>query len=141
MSHNEAETRYYLIDPVLRDKGYDDASKLKLETPAPVEAIGYKGRRRSGGGRTDYLLCVQAGNSPKPLPVGVLEAKKEAADPLKGMHQAKGYSECSRFSVQYVFATNGRQYGEFDKTSGLQAGPHPFKGVINPLKLQMLMIF
>jgi type I restriction enzyme R subunit len=127
MSHNEAETRYYLIDPVLREKGYDDATKLKLETPAPVEAIGHKGRRRAGGGRTDYLLCVQTANSPKPLPVGVLEAKKEDADPLKGMQQAKGYAECSRFHVQYIFATNGHQYGEFDKTTGMQCGPHPFK--------------
>lgn len=127
MSYNEAETRYFLIDPVLKEKGYDDHSKLKLETPAPVEAIGHKGRRRAGGGRTDYLLCVQVGDMPKPLPVGVLEAKKESEDPLKGMQQAKGYSECSRFSVQYVFATNGHLYGEFDKTSGLQAGPHSFK--------------
>lgn len=127
MSYNEAETRYYLIDPVLRDKGYNDHSKLKLETPAPVEAIGHKGRRRVGGGRTDYLLCVQEGDMPKPLPVGVLEAKKELEDPLKGMQQAKGYSECSRFSVQYVFATNGHLYGEFDKTSGLQTGPHSLK--------------
>lgn len=127
MSYNEAETRYYLIDPILRDKGYNDRSKLKLETPAPVEAIGHKGRRRPGGGRTDYLLCVQAGHNPKPLPVGVLEAKKELEDPLKGMQQAKGYSECNRFSVQYVFATNGHLYGEFDKTSGLQTGPHSLK--------------
>ena len=127
MSYNEAETRYYLIDPVLRDKGYDNYSKLKLETPAPVEAIGHKGRRRAGGGRTDYLLCVQAGDMLKPLPVGVLEAKKELEDPLKGMQQAKGYSECNRFSVQYVFATNGHLYGEYDKTSGLQTGPHKLK--------------
>jgi len=127
MSYNEAETRYYLIDPILRDKGYNDRSKLKLETPAPVEAIGYKGRRRAGGGRTDYLLCVQAGDMPKPLPVGVLEAKKEGEDPLKGMQQAKGYSECNRFSVQYVFASNGHLYGEYDKTSGLQTGPHNLK--------------
>jgi type I restriction enzyme R subunit len=127
MSYNEQETRYFLIDPVLREKGYDDHSKLKLETPAPVEAIGHKGRRRAGGGRTDYLLCVQVGDMPKPLPVGVLEAKKESEDPLKGMQQAKGYSECSRFSVQYVFASNGHLYGEYDKTSGLQAGPHSLK--------------
>jgi type I restriction enzyme R subunit len=127
MSYNEQETRYYLIDPVLREKGYDDHSKLKLETPAPVEAIGHKGRRRAGGGRTDYLLCVKAGDMPKPLPVGVLEAKKQSEDPLKGMQQAKGYSECSRFSVQYVFATNGCLYGEYDKTSGLQTGPHSLK--------------
>ncbi|MFA5016785.1 MAG: hypothetical protein WC504_04510 [Methylobacter sp.] len=38
MSYNEQETRYYLIDPVLREKGYDDHSKLKLETPAPAAA-------------------------------------------------------------------------------------------------------
>jgi len=127
MSYNEQETRYYLIDPVLREKGYDDHSKLKLETPAPVEAIGHKGRRRAGVGRTDYLLCVQVGGMPKPLPVGVLEAKKASEDPLKGMQQAKAYSECSRFSVQYVFATNGRLYGEYDKTSGLQTGPHSLR--------------
>lgn len=127
MNYNEAETRFYLIDPVLRDKGYDDHSKLKLETPAPVEAIGHKGRRRKGSGRTDYLLCVQADSMPKPLPVGVLEAKKESEDPLAGMQQAKGYSECHRFSVQYVFSTNGHMYAEYDKTTKLQTGPLSFK--------------
>ncbi len=40
MTYNEAETRYYLIDPVLREKGYDDHQWLKLETPAPVEPTG-----------------------------------------------------------------------------------------------------
>ena len=53
MTYNEAETRFYLIDPVLRDKGYDDHQWLKLETPAPVEPTGAKGRRRRGRGRTD----------------------------------------------------------------------------------------
>ena len=77
MSYNEQETRFYLIDPVLRDKGYDDHQWLKMETPAPVEPTGPKGRRRKGAGRTDYLLCVQVGDMPQPLPVGVLEAKKE----------------------------------------------------------------
>jgi type I restriction enzyme R subunit len=126
MSYNEAETRFFLIDPVLRGKGYNDNQWLKLETPPPVEAIGVKGRRGRGPGRTDYLLCVQVGKMPKPLPVAVLEAKKEADDPLKGMQQAKGYADCKRHEVEYVFATNGHRYGEFDKFSGLQAGPFPF---------------
>ena len=82
---NEEETKYHLIDPVLRQKGYDDPQRIKMETPAPVEPTGPKGRRRKGTGRTDYLLCVQVGNVPKPLPVGVIEAKRENADPLKGM--------------------------------------------------------
>ena len=126
MSYNEQETRFFLIDPVLRDKGYNDHQRIKLETPAPVEPTGPKGRRRRGPGRTDYLLCVQVGDMPKPLPVGVLEAKKASEDPLKGMQQAKGYADCQRFDVKYVFATNGHRYGEFDFFTNLQDGPFPF---------------
>ncbi len=124
MPYNEQETRFWLIDPMLRSKGYaDDQRWLKLETKAPVEASGPKGRRRQGGGRTDYLLCVQVGDMPRPLPVAVLEAKKENEDPLKGMQQAKGYADCTRFDVKYAFASNGHLYGEFDFVSGLQGGP------------------
>lgn len=124
--YNEAETRFHLIDPVLRSKGYDEHWKLRLETPAPVEPSGDKGRRRAGSGRTDYLLCVRPPGALKPLPVGVIEAKAETEDPLKGMQQAKGYSECQRFHVQYIFATNGHRYGEFDKIQQLPSGPFPF---------------
>ncbi len=126
MSMNEADTRYHLIDPVLRDKGYVSRERITLETiltPAPVEPSGAKGRRRKGPGRTDYLLCAQVGEMPKALPVAVLEAKKEGDDPLKGMQQAKGYADCERFDVKYVFATNGHRYGEFDCVTSLQGGP------------------
>lgn len=127
MAFNEEETRFHLIDPVLRKKGYDDPQRIRLETPAPVEPTGPKGRRSKRGGRTDYLLCVQVGDMPKPLPVAVLEAKRESEDPLKGMEQAKGYADCTRFDVQYVFASNGHLYGEYDKPSGIQTGPHPLE--------------
>ena len=133
MSMNEAETRFHLIDLVLRAKGYDSRDRITLETilkpiltPAPVEPTGAKGRRRKGPGRTDYLLCVQVGLMPKSLPVAVVEAKKEGADPLKGMQQAKSYADCERFDVKYVFATNGHRYGEFDCTTSLQSGPFEF---------------
>ena len=129
MSYNEAETRFFLIDPVLREKGYVSRDRITLETfttPAPVEPTGAKGRRRAGPGRTDYLLCVQIGDMPKSLSVAVLEAKKETEDPLKGMQQAKGYADCKRFDVKYVFATNGHRYGEYDFFTSLQGGPYPF---------------
>jgi putative transcriptional regulator len=45
MTYNEAETRYFLIDPVLREKRYDNYQCLKLEIPAPVEPTGPKGRQ------------------------------------------------------------------------------------------------
>lgn len=129
MSMNEADTRYHLIDPQLRSKGYVHREHITLETiltqPA-VEPSGPKGRRRKGPGRTDYLLCVQVGDMPKAMPIAVLEAKKESEDPLKGMQQAKGYADCNRFDVKYVFSTNGHLYGEFDFFTHLQQGPHPF---------------
>jgi type I restriction enzyme R subunit len=125
VSLNEEETRYHLIDPILRRKGYDDPLRIRLETPAPVEPVGPKGRRAKGGGRTDYLLCVQVGDMPKPLPVGVLEAKRENAEPMQGMGQAKNYADCKRFDVQYVFSTNGHLYCEYDKPSGKYSEP-PF---------------
>jgi type I restriction enzyme R subunit len=129
MSMNEADTRYHLIDPVLRDKGYVSRDRITLETvltPPPVEPSGPKGRRRKGPGRTDYLLCVQVGDAPKPMPVAVLEAKKEADDPLKGMQQARGYADTLRFDVKYVFSTNGHRYGEYDRFTELINGPFAF---------------
>lgn len=126
---NEADTRFHLIDPLLREKGYTNRDRITLETiltPGPVEATGAKGRRRKGPGRTDYLLKVQVGTMPAALPIAVLEAKKEGEDPLKGMQQAKGYADCKRFDVKYVFATNGHRYGEFDCVSSLQKGPFAF---------------
>jgi len=129
MSMNEADTRYHLIDPLLREKGYVSCECITLETvltPARVEPTGPKGRRRKGPGRTDYLLCVQAGEMPKAMPVAVLEAKKEADDPLKGMQQARGYADTLRFDVKYVFATNGRRYGEYDRFTELINGPFQF---------------
>jgi type I restriction enzyme, R subunit len=135
MPMNEQETRYHLIDPVLRTKGYDDITKLKCETPAPVEPTGAKGRRKKGSGRTDYLLCVKVGTMPKPLPVAVLEAKKEDEDPLKGMQQAKNYSECERFEVKYVFASNGHLYGEYNLFTKLQTGTFPLIDFITHMDL------
>jgi type I restriction enzyme R subunit len=134
MNRNEAETRYELIDPILREKGYR-VPYIKLETPAPVEPIGPKGRRRRGPGKIDYLLCVETPNGPKPLPIAILEAKKEGEDPLKGMQQGKGYSDCERFDTKYVFSTNGHRFAKYSKFTGEQTGPFPFGGFPDHAKL------
>jgi hypothetical protein len=52
---NEDDTRFHLLDPALREKGYLSRDQITLETiltPAPVEPTGHKGRRRKGPGRT-----------------------------------------------------------------------------------------
>ena len=61
-----------------------------------------------------------------PLPVAILEAKKEDEDALKGMQQAKRYSDCERFDAKYIFSTNGHRYAQFNKFTGEQTGPFPF---------------
>lgn len=121
---NEAETRYELIDPALRAKGYT-RPYLRLETKAPVEPVGFKGRRKSGPGRVDYLLCVDVPGGKAPLPIAILEAKAESRDPLEGMQQAKGYAECERFDAKYIFSTNGHRYAKFNAFDGQQTGPFP----------------
>ena len=63
---------------------------------------------------------------PKSMPIAVLEAKKEGDDPLKGMQQAKAYADCERYEVNYVFATNGHRYGEYDCFTKPSGGPFPF---------------
>ena len=106
MVMNEQETRYFLIELILREKGYDEITKLRCETPALLNLQGLKQDARKVADELITLLCVQVGDMPKPLPVvAVLEAKKEDEDPLKGMQQAKKYPECERFEVKYVFAS------------------------------------
>lgn len=53
MSYNEQETRFFLIDPLLRTKGYDDYQRIRMETPAPVEPTGQKGGGAKGRITTD----------------------------------------------------------------------------------------
>ncbi|MFB1487008.1 MULTISPECIES: hypothetical protein [unclassified Thiocapsa] len=48
------------------------------------------------------LICIAIGAMPAPLPVGLIEAKPETADPLSGMEQGKGYGDCRRFSIHYI---------------------------------------
>ncbi len=124
MKKNEEETRFYLIDPILRAKGYD-WPYLRMERPAPVEPIGPKGRRRPGPGKVDYLICIDGPSGTAPLPVGILEAKNEDEDPLKGMQQAKGYMDCQKFDAKYIFSTNGHLYAKYNKFTGEQTGPFP----------------
>ena len=39
MVMNEQEMRYYIIDPILREKGYDDKKWLKCETPTKLKNV------------------------------------------------------------------------------------------------------
>jgi type I restriction enzyme R subunit len=83
MSRNEAQTRRDLIDPVLSKLGWtNDLIKVEV-TPGGTDIIDGKPKRRQG--RSDYLLCLPVLEGHPPLPIAILEAKKENSSATLGL--------------------------------------------------------
>lgn len=106
MSKNEAQTRRDLIDPVLFKKGWThDLTKVEV-TPGKVNII--NGKPQKNKGRTDYLLCLPYDEELSPVPIAIVEAKKEKDSPLIGINQARNYKK--KFNIPFAFSTNGHLY-------------------------------
>jgi len=118
MSLNEADTRAKLIDPAIHKCGWTEELIRREETAGTVEIINGKARRRSRG-KIDYVLRVKVNVDTQPVALALIEAKKESLPPGHGLDQAKGYSECKRLNVRFVFSSNGHQFVEFDYFTGL----------------------
>src|SRR5712671_1926498 len=115
MPRNEAQTRRDLIDPKLFLRGWtNDLIKVEI-TPGGTDIVDGKPKRRTG--RSDYLLCLPVANGFPPVPVAVLEAKKESSSASLGIQQAQGYAK--RFFVPFSFSTNGNLYSEFGEDTGI----------------------
>jgi len=109
MGMNEAQTRRDLIDPKLFVNGWtNDLIKVEV-TPGGTDIVDGKPVKRKG--RTDYLLCLEVSKGQPPLPVAVLEAKKEDILPGFGLQQAQNYMK--RFHVPFAFSSNGHLYAEY----------------------------
>lgn len=112
---DEKLTRRDLIDPTIMRRGWT-ADLIKIEkTPGGVDIIDGSPSKRSG--RCDYLLCLPVVGGKPPIPVAILEAKKETAYPGLGLDQARRY--CKRFHVPFAFSTNGHVYVEFAEDTGM----------------------
>ena len=111
---NEAQTRRDLIDPQLFLRGWTN-DLVKVETtPGGTDIIDGKPKRRAG--RSDYLLCVKITEGLAPVPIAVLEAKKEDSSSSLGLQQAQGYAK--RFNVLFSFSSNGKLFTEFGEDTG-----------------------
>jgi len=109
VAKNEAQTRRDLIDPKLFQQGWlNEYVKVEV-TPGGTDIIDGKPVRRKG--RSDYLLCIPVMKGQPPLPVAILEAKRESASPTMGMQQAQTYSR--KFNVPFAFSTNGHMFAEY----------------------------
>ncbi len=113
MPKNEAQTRRDLIDPKLFLRGWtNDLIKVEV-TPGGSDIAEGKPVKRKG--RSDYLLCIEIVKGQPPLPIAVLEAKKEDSIPSFGLQQAQAYMK--RFNVPFAFSTNGYLYAEYAQDS------------------------
>ncbi|MCW5865069.1 MAG: DEAD/DEAH box helicase family protein [Anaerolineae bacterium] len=123
LSLNEAETRAELIDPRLRELGWSPgAGTLRLErTPGPIYR--HEGQWDRGEGRLDYLLCVRLSPEAEPVPVAVIEAKREGLPADLGLEQGRRYAK--RFNVPFAFATNGHMWVRYDDARKVVTNPLP----------------
>ena len=134
-SLSEADTRAKLIDPAIHRRGWTEDLIRREETAGTVEIINGKPRRRSRG-KIDYVLRVKVNVDTQPVALALIEAKKESLPAGHGLDQAKGYAECRRLNVRFVFSSNGHQFVEFDCFTGLTSAPKPMSEFPTPTDLR-----
>lgn len=135
MPRNEAQTRFDLIDPVLiEQRGWDRADIRIEETLPPVDIVYHKGRRRAKG-RTDYVLQRPLPPGTEPIPLAILEAKREALPPEHGLQQAKGYRIGRLHAVPFIFSSNGHLFVEYNEETGATSDPKPMAEFPTPGEL------
>lgn len=114
MGYNEADTRAKLIDLKLHDIGWNEDLIRRETTAGTVEIINGIAKRKSG--KADYLLCLPVAKGENPLPIAVIEAKKEDEHATLGLNQAKDYAKY--LNVPFVFSTNGHLFTAYDFFDG-----------------------
>jgi type I restriction enzyme R subunit len=109
---NEAETRAELIDPKLKENGWD--SKANPEVKVHREHFITLGKIKATGGRekplkADYVLAY------KGRKLAVVEAKSDECEVGEGVAQAKDYAE--KLKVDDTYSTNGKEIYHIDMDS------------------------
>lgn len=135
MALSEADTKAKLIDPAIHRRGWTEDLIRREETAGSIEIIGGKARRRSRG-KVDYVLRVKVNPNTQPVAMALIEAKKDTLPPGHGLDQAKGYAECKRLHVPFVFSSNGHQFVMFDRFSGFTSTPRPMSEFPSPAELR-----
>ena len=125
MERNEADTRAQLIDPALHQRGWTEERHIKREqTPGAIAIVRGRGKRQSRG-RMDYVLRLVVRAGKQPVAVALIEAKAEDKAPTDGLEQAKAYASGKLHNIQFVYATNGHLFVEYDRNTGQTSVPRP----------------
>ncbi len=108
---NEAQTRFELIDPALREAGWggNDSKVLAEYKIAPGRLLGQNGQRAAAL-KADYVLEY------KNRRLAVIEAKARDEYYTQGVGQAKDYA--NRLHIRFTYATNGLKIYAVDMERG-----------------------
>jgi type I restriction enzyme R subunit len=138
MTRNEAQTRFDMIDPAIIGRGWDRVD-IQLEvTAAAVDIVPHQGRnegRRRPVGRSDYVLRRPLTPGTEPIPLAIIEAKREGLPPEHGLQQGKGYRVGHLHAVPFVFSSNGHQFVEYDEATGQTSEARPMSEFPTPAEL------
>ena len=117
MTLNEADTRARLIDPALRESGweYEGASQVSREVRVHREFLISEGRILGGGKRgkvkiADYVLEYMG------VRLAIVEAKKFELNYTEGTAQAIEYA--TKLQTPYAYSTNGRRIRQINILTG-----------------------
>lgn len=125
MSYSEADTRSNLIDPKLYKRGWTEDHIKREESAGTIFVINGKGKQKKG--KTDYTLRLKVSADTQPVAVAIIEAKAEKHAPTDGLEQAKLYGAAKRLNVQFVYATNGHLFVEFNRKTQTTSAPRKIK--------------
>ena len=104
--YNEAETREYFIDVLLKEAGWDVKAKNAVE----YKVFGMPNNQ--GVGYVDYVLWGENG-----LPLAIVEAKRTRKDAKIGQRQAELYADCLQQmhgQRPVIFYSNGYEHHIWD---------------------------
>lgn len=99
--YDEADTRRFFIDVLLREAGWVAGENMSVEVPVAGMPNG------KGEGFVDYVLWGKDGR-----PLAVVEAKRSLKDPEIGRQQAKLYADCleeMKGQRPLIFYSNGHK--------------------------------
>lgn len=110
---NESDTRLKLIDPALKDAGWDPQKQIFTEyyfTDGEI-IVRDKLHTRKSPKKADYLLMHK-----RDVPLAIVEAKDTQHTVEAGLQQAMGYA--ISLDVPFAYSTNGKGFAEHDFTTG-----------------------
>jgi type I restriction enzyme R subunit len=124
--YDEADTRKFFIDVLLREAGWIIGENAAVEVPVTGMPNG------PGEGFVDYVLWGADGK-----PLAVVEAKRSFSDPEVGRQQAKLYADClqaMKGQRPLIFYTNGHKTWLWDDR---RAPPREVQGFYSRDELEL----